>query len=148
MLITSPSFDDGAAIPYKFTCDGGDINPELQIQNIPPEAKSLALIMHDPDAPMKGGFRHWNIWNIDPRAQIIKEESTPPDAIEGRNGAGKFGYVGPCPPSGTHHYEFRLYALDDILDLPPEANAEELQNEIQKHSIAEAKLTGTYSRTK
>lgn len=78
MLIISPSFEDGGFIPKKFSGDGGDLNPELQIQNIPSGTKSLALILHDPDAPMPGGFYHWIVWNIDPRTMLIKEESVPP----------------------------------------------------------------------
>src|SRR5258708_687538 len=116
MILTSPSFDNNTSIPKKFTCEGGNINPELHIQNIPEEAKSLALILHDPDAPVPGGFTHWVVWNIAPTTAIIKQESTSPGSVEGKNGAGRLGYVGPCPPSGTHHYEFRLYALDVMLD--------------------------------
>ena len=78
MIITSSSFDDGSTIPKKFTCDGGDMNPELLIQNVPSEAQTLALVLHDPDAPMPGGFTHWTVWNIDPRTAIIKEESVSP----------------------------------------------------------------------
>ncbi len=147
MLITSPSFEDGAAIPTKFTGDGGDINPELQIQNVPPEAASLALVVHDPDAPIPGGFYHWLVWNIDPRTMLVKEESVPPSAVEGANGAGHAGYTGPKPPSGTHRYEFHLYALDDFLDLPEGASIEELQSEIEKHKIDESVLIGTYTKS-
>ena len=89
MIITSPSFDDGNTIPKKFTCDGGDINPELLIQNVPAEARSLALIMHDPDAPTAGGFTHWTVWNIDPATTLIKDESIPSGSVEGSNDAGQ-----------------------------------------------------------
>ena len=141
MILTSPSFkNDNAPIPRKFTCDGGGINPEFQIQNVPAGAKSLALIVHDPDAPVAGrpgraslaslshrrsgpiagGFFHWALWNIGPQTTLIKEESAPPGAAEGLNGAGKPGYTPPCPPTGhgIHHYHFKLYALDMALDLP------------------------------
>src|SRR5258708_53854 len=111
MILTSPSFNDGETIPQKFTCDGGDINPELQIQNVPEGAKSLALILHDPDAPMKDGFTHWIVWNIDPATTVIKQESVPPGSVEGRNDAGRNSYIGPCPRAGTHHYHFQLHAL-------------------------------------
>ena len=148
MILTSPSFEDGAPIPKKFTCDGGNINPELQIQNVHGGAKSLALIMHDPDAPREGGFTHWVVWNIDPAVPFIKEESIPPGACEGLNGAGKEGYMGPCPPPGhgVHHYQFRLYALDSPLELPTTAKAQDLQVEIDKHLIESAELVGLYSR--
>jgi Raf kinase inhibitor-like YbhB/YbcL family protein len=148
MIITSPSFEDGATIPKKFTCDGGNINPELQIQNVHGGVKSLALIMHDPDAPREGGFTHWVIWNIDPATAFIKEESIPPGACEGVNGAGKIGYMGPCPPPGhgVHHYRFHLYGLDSPLDLKEGARADELQAEIDKHLIESAEMVGLYQR--
>lgn len=147
MIITSSSFDDGGMIPRKFTCDGGDMNPELLIQNVPAEAQSLALIVHDPDAPTPGGFTHWTIWNIDPRTTIIKEESIPPGSVEGTNDAGRPGYFGPCPPPGApHHYHFQLYALDAVLDLPDAAPVAALREEIKKHRIAEAELVGLYGR--
>jgi Raf kinase inhibitor-like YbhB/YbcL family protein len=151
MILTSPSFENGANIPKKFTCDGGDINPELHVQNVPENAKSLALIMHDPDAPdpaapRPDGFTHWVVWNISPKTLLIKEESTPPGSEEGANSAGKAGYMGPCPHVGTHRYQFRLYALDSKLNLPPTAGKKELEAEIKKHLIAETELEGLYSR--
>jgi hypothetical protein len=148
MILTSPSFENNAAIPKKFSCEGGDINPELQIQNVSADAKSLALILHDPDAPLPGGFTHWVVWNIKPTTLVIKEESIPPDADEGMNGAGKVGYMGPCPPPGhgIHHYQFRLYALDALLDLPGTAKAADLEAEIEKHLIEATELVGLYER--
>lgn len=148
MIITSSSFDDGNMIPRKFTCDGGDMNPELLIQNVPAEAQSLALIVHDPDAPVKGGYTHWTVWNIDPHTSIIKEESIPPGSVEGARTDGGIGYAGPCPPPGReHHYHFSLHALDAMLDLPEGAPLEALRAEIGKHGIAEAELVGTYGRS-
>ena len=148
MLLTSPSFKDGVAIPKKFTCDGGGINPEFQVQNVPENAKSLALITHDPDAPIAGGFTHWVVWNIDPRTTLIKEESAPPGAVEGLNGAGRAGYTPPCPPHGhgIHHYHFRLYALDTMLNLPEETIAGGLVMAMAGHILAETELVGTYER--
>jgi Raf kinase inhibitor-like YbhB/YbcL family protein len=148
MLLTSPSFENNAEIPRKFSCDGGDINPELQIQNVPDGTKSLALVMHDPDAPLPGGFTHWVMWNIDPAVPYIKDESVPPGAVEGMNGAGKVGYLGPCPPPGhgVHHYQFRLYALDSLLELPATAKVTDLEAEIEKHLIETAELVGLYER--
>ncbi len=148
MIITSPSFSEGSTIPRKFSCEGGDINPELQIQNVPEGAKSLALVMHDPDAPIAGGFTHWVVWNIDPLAVLIKEESTPPGAQEGANGTGRVGYMGPCPPPGgpSHRYEFRLYALDTTLDLFEGASRAELAAAMEGHILEETVLTGLYAR--
>ncbi|MDP2598782.1 MAG: YbhB/YbcL family Raf kinase inhibitor-like protein [Candidatus Liptonbacteria bacterium] len=157
MIVTSPSFKDGEMIPKKFTCNGGNINPELQIQNVPLETKSLALIMDDPDAPTKT-FTHWLAWNIaaSPEASlapagrdsiiVIKEESVPPDSVEGMNGTKEIGYIGPCPPSGTHHYHFKLYALDAMLKLQTGAAKTELEAEINKHLIAKAELVGLYQQ--
>ncbi len=145
MLLTSPSFNDGEYIPKKFSCEGANINPELHIQNVPEDAQSLALIMHDPDAPVAGGFTHWVMWNIAPTTTIIKQESTPPGAVEGMNSR-SLGYTGPCPPSGVHHYEFHLYALDSTLDLPTSTNKAGLEAEVQKHLIAETLFTGLYQK--
>ena len=147
MIITSPSFAEGDPIPRKFTCAGGDINPELQIQNVPPGTGSLALVVHDPDAPIEGGFTHWVVWNIDPGTMLIKEESVPPGAVEGSNGAGRIGYMGPCPPpGGPHRYEFRLYALPGELDLPEGSSMSDLMKAMEGKTMAEAVLTGSYAK--
>jgi len=158
MLLTSPAFKNGEYIPKKFSCEGEGINPELQIQNVPAGAKSLALIVHDPDAPVTGGFTHWLLWNIDPKTTLVKEESVPPGlsagasakagSIEGKNGSGKNSYAAPCPPSGhgVHHYHFKLYALDSMLKLSNDAGKAELEAEIGKHLIAETELVGLYKR--
>jgi Raf kinase inhibitor-like YbhB/YbcL family protein len=148
MIITSPSFTDGAAIPKKFTCDGGEINPEFQVLNVPDGAKSLALIVHDHDAPREGGFTHWVVWNIDPRTTLIKEESIPPGAVEGANGSGNIGYAAPCPPPAdkAHRYYFKLYALDTVLDLPEGSTKNELLNAMEGHRREEAEFMGLYKR--
>lgn len=146
MLVTSPSFEDGGMIPKKFTCDGGNINPELILQNVPDGAESIALILHDPDAPRAGGFTHWVVWNIDPSTTDIKQESVPPGSVEGRNDGGQNGYGGPCPPSGQHHYAFRFYALDAKLDLPETTGQAGLEAAMGGHILEEATLTGLYQR--
>jgi len=148
MIITSPSFVDGETIPKKFTCDGGSINPELQVHNVPHGAKSLALILHDPDAPIADGFTHWVVWNIDPRTTLIKEESVPPGAGEGANTGGFVGYAAPCPPPThpSHHYHFKLYALDAVLDLPNGATENDLLEAMKGHLLEEAELVGLYKR--
>ena len=148
MLLISPSFENNGMIPKKFARDGGNINPELRIENVPVSAKSLALIMHDSDAPMLGGFTHWVVWNIVPTTALVKEESAPPGAVEGRNTRGTGGYTGPYPPPGhgIHHYEFYLYALDATLDLPVASSKAELEVAMQGRIIEETKLVGLYER--
>lgn len=146
MILTSPIFKDGEKIPPKFTCDAGNINPELQIQNAPKGAKSFVIIMDDPDAP-NGTFVHWLAWNIDPSISVIKEESRVPGSVEGKNSAGKTGYTGPCPPPGKpHRYFFHLYALDRKLDLSADAGVSDLKHEIEEHTLNEAVLMGIYGR--
>jgi len=146
MIISSPSFQNEESIPQKYTCDGGDINPELQIQNVPSGAKSLALIFDDPDAP-GGTFTHWTVWNIDPKTTVVKEESVPPGSTEGITSFGRVGYGGPCPPRGKpHRYFFKLYALDAVLSIAPGAPVQSLRDEIAKHRLEETEFTGIYGR--
>ncbi|MGC9599231.1 MAG: YbhB/YbcL family Raf kinase inhibitor-like protein [Minisyncoccia bacterium] len=146
MIIASPSFENGGMIPAKFTCDGSGTSPELRIEGVPTDAKSLALIMHDPDAPRAGGFTHWVVWNINPATTAIAENGVPPGSVGGRNDAGRAGYVGPCPPSGTHHYEFHLYALDAVLHLASTSGKAELEAATSRHLLAETELVGLYAR--
>ncbi len=143
MDIKTPAFTPEGSIPREFTCDGADKNPELQISGVPSEAKSMVLIVDDPDAP-GGTFLHWLLYNIDPTDRIA-EGSAP--GSEGANDFGKTAYGGPCPPSGTHRYYFRLYALDTALDLPGGAERQEVEREMDGHVLAEAQLMGTYSRS-
>ncbi len=145
MELTSPAFEQNQSIPKKYTCDGQDINPLLKIGNVPEEAKSLVLIVDDPDAPM-GTFTHWIVWNIDPKISEIEENSIPKDGIEGVNDFGKNSYGGPCPPFGTHHYHFKIYAIDTLLDLPPSSKKSELERTIEGHVLDWAELIGTYRR--
>lgn len=143
MNIESPAFAPEGAIPRKYSCDGADKNPELQISEAPSEAKSMVLIVDDPDAP-GGTFLHWLLYNIDP-ADRIPEDSAP--GTEGANDFGKTVYGGPCPPSGTHRYYFRLYALDSALELSAGAAREQVEEAMKGHVLAEAQLMGTYSRS-
>jgi len=146
MKITSSAFQDGGNIPSKFTCDGGDINPPLQIAEVPSGAKSLALVVDDPDAP-SGLFTHWMVWNISPQTNTIAEGSTP-KGVHGINDFGKSGYGGPCPPSGTHRYYFKIFALDRELDLPPGTKRNQLVAAMKGHVVAQGELMGRYSRKK
>jgi len=145
LRITSPAFKDNEFIPVKYTCDGEDINPPLLIGNIPPETKSLALINDDPDAPM-GTWVHWVVWNISPTTGEIKENSVPEGSRQGINDFGKHDYGGPCPPSGTHRYFFKLYALDRLLDLTSNAKKGDLEKAMKGHILAQAQIIGLYRR--
>ena len=142
LTLTSPAFQEGQYIPEKYTCDGEDINPQLEFGNIPKDAQSLALIIEDPDAP-NGTWTHWLIWNIPPLHTIMENEAP---GIQGRNDFGHNNYGGPCPPSGTHRYYFRLYALSQKLNLPEGASKEELLKAIDPVRLAKAELMGKYSR--
>src|SRR5437868_7672505 len=109
--IISPVFRADSPIPPQYTCRGQNVNPPLNIFNAPKGAQSLTLIMHDPDA-VSGDFLHWLVWDIPPKTEVISVNSVPVGAVQGLNGAGRAGYMGPCPPagSGTHHYIFDFYA--------------------------------------
>lgn len=147
MKLTSPAFEHNTLLPARFTCDGDNHNPPLHIEHVPEETKSLALIVEDPDAPV-GLFVHWTIWNIDPTQTDIVENSGPIGATEGVTGFGTHGYGGPCPPSGTHRYFFKLFALDTTLDLPETATRRELERSMAPHIIETAELMGLYERKK
>jgi Raf kinase inhibitor-like YbhB/YbcL family protein len=146
MKITSSAFQEGGNIPSRFTCDGSDTSPPLQITGIPSEAKSLVLIADDPDAP-GGLFTHWLVWNIPPQTNSIAEGSAP-KGVQGTNDFGKSGYRGPCPPPGTHRYSFKIFALDRELDLHAGAKRSQLDAAMKGHAIAEGELVGRYARRK
>lgn len=145
MEIRSNAFENNAQIPAKYTCQGDSINPEFSFLNVPDTAKSLVLIMDDPDAP-SGTFTHWVLFNIDPKVEKIEENSIPKGAVQGLNGAGGIKYVGPCPPSGTHRYFFKLYALSDLLSLPEGAKKQDVENAMKQNIIREAELIGLYAK--
>jgi Raf kinase inhibitor-like YbhB/YbcL family protein len=147
MKISSTAFGHNGQIPEKYTCDGSDINPPLRFEGIPTDAKSLALIVDDPDAPM-GTWVHWVVWNMDPKNMEIRENSVPKGASQGRNDFGRYDYGGPCPPSGTHRYYFKLYALDMKLDIGENATKATLEAAMKGHIRAEAQLTGLYKRSR
>jgi Raf kinase inhibitor-like YbhB/YbcL family protein len=146
MKITSSAFQQGGNIPSKFSCDGANTNPPLQISDAPREVKSLVLIVDDPDAP-SGLFTHWAIWNISPQTSTIAEGSTP-KGVQATNDFGRSGYGGPCPPSGTHRYYFKIFALDRELDLPFGAKRSQLDAAMKGHVMAQGELMGRYSRKK
>ena len=145
--ITSPGFSPLEVIPRKYTSDGENVSPTLQWDKIPPETKQLALICHDPDAPLPFGFTHWTIYNIPPDVKAIAEGEGN-KYTEGLNTSGSNGYTGPAPPEGhgVHHYYFWLYALDRALDLKAGLSRKELLEAISDYVIAQARLVGTYQR--
>jgi len=147
MKLASTAFENNQSIPAKYTCDGENVNPPLVIVDIPEDTQSLVLIVDDPDAP-GGTFTHWLVWNIDPQAKEIAEGSVPQNASQGKNDFGKNGWGGPCPPSGTHHYFFKLYALDQKIDLPQSANKGDLEKAMQGHILSQTQLIGLYSRSR
>lgn len=142
LTIQRPAFKHNEFIPSKYNCDGMNINPALSLSGIPKDAKTLALIMDDPDAPM-GTFDHWIMWNI-PVKEQIEENSAP--GVQGKNGRKENKYTGPCPPSGTHHYHFKIYALDTKLGLPEDSDKKALEKAMAGHVIASAELVGLYKR--
>lgn len=148
--IISAAFEEGGMIPQKYTCDGMDVSPSLAWESLPGEAKSLALICEDPDAPA-GTWVHWILYNL---SSEIKElaENVPVDktlangAMQGTNDFGKIGYGGPCPPGGTHRYYFKLYALDTDLGVEPGITKAQLLEAIEGHVLSEGQLMGRYKR--
>lgn len=140
-------FGNNGNIPSEYTCDGQDLAPELTISGVPQNAKSLALIVDDPDAPM-GTWVHWVLYNIPTNIGIINAQALPPDVKQGMTDFGRIGWGGPCPPSGIHRYFFKLYAIDTILDLPEGITKSQLETAINKHIIEKTELIGLYQRNR
>ena len=147
LAITSPAFATLESIPQRYTSDGEGVSPSLRWSGIPPKTQQLALICHDPDAPLPQGFTHWTIYNISPNVTAITEGEGN-KYTEGLNSDGNNGYIGPDPPAGhgVHHYYFWLYALDRALNLKAGLTREELLKAIADHVIAQARLVGIYQR--
>ena len=143
--ISTSAFGNNGQIPVKYTCDGENVNPPLKIENVPLEAKSLALIFDDIDAP-RGTFVHWILWNIHPNTKAIKENSVSEGAVQGMNGFKKQNYGGPCPPRRAHKYVFNIYALDIFLNLDPRSTNTDLEKAIEGHVIGQAQWMGVYKR--
>lgn len=150
IALTSSAFMDGSDIPTKYTCDGEDVSPPLEWSNLPEGTKSIALIVDDPDAPGRT-FVHWVLYAISPDAGGLPEgvpavDITPEGAKHGRSGFGRNGYGGPCPPSGSHRYFFKLYALDSELGLEAGADKSDLLQAMAGHILAQGQLMGRYQR--
>ena len=142
LRISSPAFENEGEIPVKYTCDGEGFNPPLQIENIPENTKTLALIVEDPDAT-NGVFDHWIVWNIN-RVSRINEHSLP--GTSGDNSAGKSGYHPPCPPNGSHRYYFYIFALDNALDILAGSDKQHLLKAMEGHMLAKGSTMGRYER--
>jgi len=148
--ITSSAFEDGDLIPAKYTCDGADVSPPLQWDAVPEGTKSIALICDDPDAPM-GTWVHWVLFNLPSDAKelaqnIPAEETLPNGAKQGVSDFGRIGYGGPCPPSGTHRYFFKIYALDTQVGLEAGADKRQLLNAMEGHILGQGQLVGKYKK--
>ena len=150
MELTSDAFDHKGFIPRKFTCQGANVNPPLEIHDVPEGAKSLALIMDDPDVPLElrpdGLYVHWVIFNIDPGLTKI-EEAAPPIGTHGQNTEGSNRYLGPCPPDREHRYFFKLYALDTKLSVEAGVTKEELLAAMEGHLLDQTELIGRYNKS-
>lgn len=149
-VLTSPAFNDGGAIPRRFTCDAEDVSPALTWADPPRATGSFALIMDDPDAPI-GTWVHWVVYDLPSELRELPERVPPGDrlpvgGVHGRNSWGRLAYGGPCPPGGTHRYVFRLYALDSVLGLAPGASKEDVLRAMEGKALAEATLVGKYGR--
>ena len=142
LVVRSIAFSHNGHIPLQYTCEGENFNPPIEISNVPRETKTLALVMEDPDAP-RGVFVHWVLWDLSPHSSRAEKTN---QGISGKNGFGKIGYGGPCPPSGTHRYFFKVYALDNSPQLEGGADKDALHAAIMGHIIAEGELMGLYSK--
>ncbi len=144
LVVESPEISQNGHIPLQYTCDGENINPPIAVSNIPEATKTLALVMEDPDAP-GGTFTHWLLWNISPEDKITEKTSL---GVSGINSFGKTGYGGPCPPSGTHRYYFKVYALDKELTIVAGEDKNSLLEAMEGHILATGELMSRYSRKK
>ncbi len=152
LTLASSAFAENSLIPAEYTCDGTNLVPPLTISNVPNDAQSLVLIMDDPDIPESvkqsrgiDVFDHWVVFNIQPTTTNVREGVEPPGVL-GNNGAGKSGYIGPCPPDKEHRYFFKLYALDTMITLKPGASKSEVEQAMAGHIIAQTQLVARYDR--
>lgn len=150
LTLTSPAFSHNEGIPSIYTCDGKNISPPLVWSGVPKEAKSLALIVDDPDAPERT-WVHWVLYNLPPESkgfpEGVRAQQLPAGTKEGINDFRSTGYGGPCPPSGKHRYFHKLYALDTILPDLGVPTKTKLEKAMRGHILAEAELVGSYARS-
>jgi Raf kinase inhibitor-like YbhB/YbcL family protein len=145
ITVTSSAFHEGARIPTRFTCDGSHTSPPVAWRGVPKDAKALALVVDDPDAP-DGPFVHWVLLDISPSTTQVRQGAVPPGAVQAENGDGDASYTGPCPPSGTHHYRFTVYALKARAGLENGVATDAALRAIETSATARGRLVGTYSR--
>jgi Raf kinase inhibitor-like YbhB/YbcL family protein len=145
MQLKSKAFEDGGMIPVKFTCEGPNVSPPLEFIDVPAEAKSLVLMIEDPDAEAKP-WVHWMVFNIPPDAKAFEENSIAPGAEQGLCNGNTLGYEGPCPPENEHTYVFKLYAVDKMLDTDPTPDRKKVLQQIHGHTIDEVVLEGRYQK--
>ena len=145
MQVYSPAFLENGYIPDKYTCDGENVSPPLHIKGVSPKAKSLVLIMEDPDA-LTGDWVHWTVWNMDAATRVISENSVPDGSVEGDTDYELPAWAGPCPRWGVHRYRFKLYALDEKLTLGSRATKAQLDKAMQGHILDRAELVALYGR--
>jgi Raf kinase inhibitor-like YbhB/YbcL family protein len=145
ITVTSRAFQDGGKIPTKYSCDGDDVSPPLAWKGLPTNTGAVALVVDDPDAP-RGTFTHWVLLDLEPVTTGITEGKVPVGAKQAKNSAGRPSYFGPCPPSGTHHYRFTVYALSEATGLRDGAQLEEALQAIDSRTLTRGRLTGLYSR--
>lgn len=143
LLVESVAFCQGGEIPKKYSCEGENINPPIEVKGFSEKTQTLAIILEDPDAP-RGIFDHWLVWNILIHEQPIAENSIL--GVNGRNSFGKNGYDGPCPPTGAHRYFFRVYALDTSLNLPEGSDKKALKAAMQNHILETGELMAYYKK--
>ncbi|MGE5323657.1 MAG: YbhB/YbcL family Raf kinase inhibitor-like protein [Actinomycetota bacterium] len=149
--LTSKAFQAQGNIPSQFTCEGRNISPELSWSGAPEGTKTFALVLHDPDAPHPGGYTHWVAFNIPATVKGVPENAPkntefPGGGVQGKNDAGKNGYTGPCPPSGTHRYYFQLYAVDGQIELGSGARKDDLEKALKGHVLGQTELMGMYKK--
>lgn len=145
LMVHSPVFSANGMIPMKYSCEGRQVSPPLRISGIPNRARTLALIVHDPDAPKPGGMTHWVVWNL-PVDGYIPENFR--GAMQGQNGNHENRYTGMCPPNGVHHYHFRVYALDTRLNLNRNTDKDGLERAMRGHILSEGEIVGLYKKMK
>jgi hypothetical protein len=143
LLVSSQGFTNNGPIPSEYTCDGRNISPPLSWSQVPATTKSIAVVVDDPDAP-RGTFTHWIVTGIPPKTTSLGKQMLPTGAVAAKNDMGIAGYSGPCPPSGRHHYRFRVFALD--VRLPPGLSRDELKNAMEGHVVANGQVVGTYQK--